>query len=187
MHEYGLKVINKIGNVNETKTFEEITAQGQTPAYFLTMLQLVKLHFMFNSQAITIFLYLQINNRNISVSFENQSISAPTATQDIKITLKSKVVHKEKFDKMGEQFNEAEENKKINLLKRKAAMQTSTPSKRNSIMPNETSLSFNNTTASASQNVTISGDELEDPQSACPMLSQASSGYFSQNSSYSDC
>lgn len=42
MHEYGLTVINKIGSVNETKTFEEITAEGQTPAYFLTMLQLVR-------------------------------------------------------------------------------------------------------------------------------------------------
>lgn len=42
MHEYGLSVINKIGKVNETKTFEEITSQGQTPAYFLTMLQLVR-------------------------------------------------------------------------------------------------------------------------------------------------
>lgn len=119
------------------------------------------------------------------MKFENQSISSPTALHDIKLTLKSKVVHKEKFDEMGEQFNQAEENKKINLLKRKA-VQTSTPTaKRNSLMPSEISLSFN-TTASASQNVTINDDELENSQSICRILSQASSGYFSQNSSYSD-
>lgn len=53
MHEYGLTVINKIGSVNETKTFEEITAEGQTPAYFLTMLQLVRQKTLFKSQLIT--------------------------------------------------------------------------------------------------------------------------------------
>ena len=88
-------------------------------------------------------------------------------------------MHKEKFDEMGEHFNQVEENKKINLLKRKA-VQTSTPAKRHSLMP-----SFN-TTASASQNVTMNDDSMENSQSISRMLSQASSGYFSQNSSYSD-
>lgn len=91
-------------------------------------------------------------------------------------------MHKEKFDEMGEHFNQVEENKKINLLKRKA-VQTSTPAKRHSIMPSE--ISFN-TTASASQNVTMNDDGMENSQSINQMLSQASSGYFSQNSSYSD-
>lgn len=41
MHEYGLTVIQKIGNVNQSKTFNEVVEEGKTPAYFLTMLQLV--------------------------------------------------------------------------------------------------------------------------------------------------
>lgn len=45
MHEYGLNVINKIGTINETKRFDEIIETGKTPAYFLTMLQLVSFEF----------------------------------------------------------------------------------------------------------------------------------------------
>lgn len=41
MHQYGIEMLDKIGNVNDSKTFEEITEEGKTPAYFLTMLQLV--------------------------------------------------------------------------------------------------------------------------------------------------
>lgn len=41
MHQYGIQMINKIGNVNEMRTLADITEIGKTPAYFLTMLQLV--------------------------------------------------------------------------------------------------------------------------------------------------
>lgn len=84
-------------------------------------------------------------------------------------------MHKEKFDVMGEQFNQAEENKKLNVLKR-AAVQTSTPAKRRSLLPSEMSLSFN----------TSAGDDVNNSQQMCRLLSQASSGYYSQNSSFSD-
>lgn len=95
-------------------------------------------------------------------------------------------MHKEKFDEMGEQFNQAEESKKMNLLKRKA-VQTSTPAKRRSFMPSEISLNFNtpNSSSIISQNETMN-EEFENSNGICRILSQASSGYFSQNSTYSD-
>lgn len=74
------------------------------------------------------------------------------------------------------------------VLKRKA-VQTSTPAKRRSLMPSEISLNFNtpNTSASSSQNVTMNEtQQYENSEIMCRMLSQASSGYFSQNSSCSD-
>lgn len=92
-------------------------------------------------------------------------------------------MHKEKFDEMGEQFNAAEESKKLNVLKRKPiqAVQTSTPAKRRSLMPSEMSISdsFNTPNASAI-------DDENNSQGMCRILSQASSGYFSQNSTFSD-
>lgn len=156
MHEYGLSVIKKIGNINETKTFGEIVEEGKTPAFFLTMLQLT-------------------NNRNIELTFANKSILQPTSLDDIKLTLKSKVVHREKFDEMGQQFQQEEENKKHNVsLKRKIVQQTtktSTPAKRSFIAQNE-SLNFNTPDQSG--------------RSFSMQLSQGSSGYFSQNSTFSD-
>jgi hypothetical protein len=41
IQQYGMELIGKIGNVNETRSFDEITEEGKTPAFFLTMLQLV--------------------------------------------------------------------------------------------------------------------------------------------------
>jgi hypothetical protein len=41
MHEYGLRVIHKIGDVNDSKTLREIAEPEQMPAFFFTMLQLV--------------------------------------------------------------------------------------------------------------------------------------------------
>lgn len=91
-------------------------------------------------------------------------------------------MHKEKFDEMGQQFQEEEENKKLNTnLKRKgltAKVQTSTPAKR--LMMDE-SLSFN-VTPNSSQSVLHNTLNVN----CMRMLSQASSGYFSQNSTFSD-
>lgn len=100
---------------------------------------------------------------------------APTNLEDIKVTLKSKVLHQEKFNELGQQF-EQEEIKKTtaNKLKRKLA-QTSTPSstpvKRVSLGANE----------SAINNMSIDEDDLQDSN----ILSQ-SSGYCSQLSTFSD-
>lgn len=122
-------------------------------------------------------IYFQTNNRNIDISFTDKNIREPTALENIKLTLKSKTVHKEKFDEMGQQF-EAEELKNVttkrkgNLLK----IQTSTPAKR-SFVPNE-SLTFN--TPNSSQSI------IDNTDNSMQILSQASSGYFSQNSTYSD-
>jgi hypothetical protein len=41
MHQCGIEMVEKIGNVNDTVTLDEITETGKTPSYFLTMLQLV--------------------------------------------------------------------------------------------------------------------------------------------------
>lgn len=41
MHQYGIELIGKVGNVNDSVTLDEITEPGKTPAFFLTMLQLV--------------------------------------------------------------------------------------------------------------------------------------------------
>lgn len=111
------------------------------------------------------------------MKFTNKTIEAPTELHDISLTLKSKVVHKEKFDEMGEQFNQAEESKKANVQKRKA-VQTSTPAKRRSLLPAEMSLNFNTPNTSALDD--------ENNSQICRMLSQASSGYFSQSSTFSD-
>ena len=79
---------------------------------------------------------------------------------------------------MGQQF-EAEELKKI-TTKRKGNLntkiQTSTPAKR-PFMQNE-SLTFN--TPNSSQSI------IDNTDNSMQILSQASSGYFSQNSTYSD-
>lgn len=106
-------------------------------------------------------------------------MTEPVDMKNIKIKLKSKVLHREKFDEMGQQFT-LEEEKKTNL-KRKGA-QTSTPArhaKRVSFELGESSLSFN------SPNVSQSMDEDMDQNGI--VCSQASSGYFSQNSVLSDC
>jgi hypothetical protein len=103
------------------------------------------------------------------------------------MTLKSKVVHKEKFDEMGEQFNQAEEMKRVNTLKRKA-VQTSTPAKRGSFIPSEISLNFitpNTSAVNLSQNV-YEREECGENSQHMRQNSQASSGYFSQNSTFSD-
>lgn len=60
MHEYGLMVINKIGNVNDSKTFKEVVETGKTPAYFLTMLQLVNLIIYFFKIYLLFFLFTYI-------------------------------------------------------------------------------------------------------------------------------
>jgi hypothetical protein len=41
MHQYGVEMIGKIGNIHDTMTLADITEPGKTPAYFLSMLQLV--------------------------------------------------------------------------------------------------------------------------------------------------
>ena len=77
---------------------------------------------------------------------------------------------------MGQQF-EAEELKKV-TAKRKGNLkiQTSPPAKR-SFIPIE-SLNFN--TPNSSQSI------IDNTDNSMHILSQASSGYFSQNSTYSD-
>lgn len=99
-------------------------------------------------------------------------MAEPVDSSDIKITLKSKLLHRDKFDEMGQQFTQQEE-KKISL-KRKA-VQTSTPDKR----ARASSISF------VSPNVSQS--MVEDMEQDNIALSQASSGYFSQSSMLSDC
>lgn len=78
---------------------------------------------------------------------------------------------------MGQHFEEAETLKKVGV-KRKGnnLIQTSTPAKR-SFVPNE-SLTFN--TPNSSQSL------IDNTNESMQILSQASSGYFSQNSTYSD-
>ncbi|CRL06298.1 CLUMA_CG019011, isoform A [Clunio marinus] len=160
VHQCGIEIINKIGDVNDSASFKSIAEEGRMPAYFLTMLQL-------------------INNRNIDIDCGEQTMMNPTNPNDIKITLRSKVLHRDKFDEMGEQF--AQENvKKINNIgKRKAATaQTSTPAKRMSLMSNS---SLNFSSINESQNT-----DNENEQSDSYMLSQGSSGYCSQTSTFSD-
>lgn len=103
-------------------------------------------------------------------------MTEPVNAKNIKITLKSKVMHQEKFNEMGQQFIEEEDKKKKKNLKRKA-VQTSTPAKRLSIQ-GESSLSFNNLDASDSMDEGIDNAMLE--------FSQATSGYCSQTSVLSD-
>lgn len=95
-------------------------------------------------------------------------MAKPVDTKDIRITLKSKVLHRNKFDEMGQQFTQQEE-KKISL-KRKAVLTSTPASKKRSFIQPE-----------ASPNVSqVEGTKEEMVQS------QASSGYFSQSSIWSD-
>lgn len=114
------------------------------------------------------------------ISHPEKSMKVPIKLEDIKVTLKSKVLHQEKFDELGQQF-EQEENKKtsVNKLKRKMA-QTSTPAstpvKRVSLGANESSIN-------------ISSDDLHDSNifsQSSGYLSQSSFGHCSQSSSFSD-
>lgn len=120
------------------------------------------------------YLNSQINNRNVDIEFGERSMHEPVDTKNIKITLKSKALHQEKFSEMGEQFT-ADEVKKVKNLKRKG-VQTSTPAKR--IQLGESSVSFGSLNASESM--------MEVDQDNTMILSQASSGYYSQNSVLSD-
>lgn len=95
----------------------------------------------------------------------------PVDVKNIRITVKSKILHQEKFIEMGEQFT-MDEMKKVNKFKRKAAAQTSTPAKRVSL---NSSISF----------ISRSFDEGIDEDDA-NLVSQASSGYCSQTSAFSD-
>lgn len=103
-------------------------------------------------------------------------MTEPVDLKNIKITLKSNLLHRDKFDEMGQQFTEQEEKKAS--LKRKH-VQTSTPAKRAAIKSANASLSFNITNVSQSMI-----EEMDDDEN---FLSQASSGYFSQSSMLSDC
>lgn len=100
-------------------------------------------------------------------------MKAPTSLEDIKVTLKSKVLHQEKFNELGQQFEHEEQTKtSVNKLKRKMA-QTSTPAstpvKRVSLGVNESAIN------------TSIDDELQESN----IFSQ-SSGYCSQTSTFSD-
>lgn len=106
-------------------------------------------------------------------------MTEPVDVRSIKITLKSKALHREKFDEMGQQFV-LEEEKKTNL-KRKAVL-TSTPTKpakRRALQPELSAINFN------SPNNSQSMDEGTDQDDN--ILSQGSSGYCSQSSVLSDC
>lgn len=98
----------------------------------------------------------------------------PVDTKNIRITVKSKILHQEKFDEMGQQFTMDAVNK-VNKLKRKAA-QTSTPAKRVSL---NSSISFISANSSQNDDEGIDEDDRN-------FLSQASSGYCSQTSVFSD-
>lgn len=109
----------------------------------------------------------------MEITHGERSMTEPVDTKSIKITVKSKTLHREKFDEMGAEFA-LEEEKKTNL-KRKAA-KTSTPAKAHNLskLPR---LSFN------TPNLSIDRDE--DMMSPA-FSSQASSGYFSQSSTFSE-
>lgn len=104
-------------------------------------------------------------------------MNEPVAMDNIKITLKSKNLHQEKFDEMGQNFALAED-KKLKNLKRKA-IQTSTPAKRMSIQSGMASFSFNSSIES--ERLAYETNRADDF-----VLSQGSSGYCSQNSVLSD-
>lgn len=89
----------------------------------------------------------------------------PVKIENIKIKLKSKVLHQEKFDEMGQQFV-LDEQKKVG--QKRKAVQTSTPVKAAKRISLGLGTSFNSSTVS--QN-----------------MSHCSSGYFSQGSMLSDC
>lgn len=174
--ESASQMINKIGNVNDTKNFSELTEPYKTPILFLTMLQLVSYNEiqysnenLFNLNFSSIF---KINNRNVAISHPEKSMKTPTNMEDIQVTLKSKVLHQEKFNELGQQFEQEEKtNNSVKCLKRKLA-QTSTPAstpvKRVSLGTNESSIN-------------MSSDDLQDSN----IFSQ-SSGYCSQSSTFSD-
>lgn len=89
-------------------------------------------------------------------------------------------MHKEKFDEMGQQFQTEEIQKAAKTLKRKTQIEivnTSTPAKR--FIGNNVSLAFN--TLNTSDSMLNRTDNY-----SSQMFSQASSGYFSQNSAFSD-
>lgn len=114
-----------------------------------------------------------------------RTMDAPTDIRNIKLTLKSKTLHKDKFSEMGEHFA-AEDQKQTNLLKRKA-LQTSTPAKRQSLISNNSSLTLNSLTLNSlnlSQDSVLqySGQEF----ASSFQMSQGSSGYCSQNSTFSE-
>lgn len=113
----------------------------------------------------------QTNNGNVDIDFGKRTMLEPVDISKIRITLKSKALHRDKFDVMGQQFMQ-EEVKKVNL-KRKA-IQTSTPAHKRISIQSGSSLSFSNFNASES----MEEDEL--------VLSQGSSGYSSQTSMLSD-
>lgn len=105
-------------------------------------------------------------------------MTQPVDLKDILITLKSKTLHREKFEEMGQQFVLQEEKK--TTLKRKA-VQTSTPARSGKRFC-DSSLGFNS--------INISQSMVEDMNQSELMLSQGSSGYCSQMSSesmMSDC
>lgn len=107
----------------------------------------------------------------MSIDFGERSMTEPVDTRNIMITLRSKQLHREKFDEMGQQFTEQEEKK--NCLKRKA-VQTSTPAKR-AFIPTNSSISF------------ISSPNLSQSQGSDGNFLSQSSGYCSQSSMISDC
>lgn len=52
IHKYGSTIINKVETISQKShdvSFEDIVEVGETPRYFLSMLQLVKLLFFFCS------------------------------------------------------------------------------------------------------------------------------------------
>lgn len=110
-------------------------------------------------------------------------MTEPVDMKNIQITVKSKVLHREKFDEMGQQF-ELEEEKKT-ILKRKA-VKTSTPArfeKKIRMSLGESTLNLSSPNASR----ILDEDEPMLSQGSSRIYSQASSGYFSQNSVLSDC
>lgn len=152
-------MINKIGNVNDVTTLGEITEPGKTPAYFLSMLQLVgfEMNIFFNEHFLMIPSF-QINNRNVEIDFGERTMTEPVDIGNIKIKLKSRILHREKFDEMGQQFV-LEEAKKVG--QKRKAVQTSTPAKHRKRVSLE-----------------LGEFSLDSPN----VMSQCSSGYFSQSS-----
>lgn len=109
----------------------------------------------------------------MEITHGERSMTEPVDTKDIKITVKSKTLHREKFDEMGAGF--VLEEKKKTSLKRKA-VETSTPARRHNSSKHPR-LSFE------TPNLTIGqGEDIVSPS----FCSQASSGYFSQSSTFSD-
>lgn len=106
-------------------------------------------------------------------------MNEPVNMSNIRITLKSKVLHRDKFDQMGEQFT-AGEVKNVKSLKRKG-LQTSTPAKRIRMSVQSAASSFSFHSLNASENLS---EDME--QDDMLIVSQGSSGYCSQGSMMSD-